>query len=124
MNLPGSGVITFRIALAITLVVVMYLATIEQNQLPLEGLNDKLSHFLAFGTLAFLGDFSFPRGRFGLRKFLWLLGYGFLIEVIQYFLPDRTFSLLDLSADCVGIVTYWLLYRHLKYVPLLQQRWN
>lgn len=124
MSMPRSGVVTFRIAFAITLVSVMYLATIEQDHLSLERIDDKLSHFLAFGTLAFLGDFSFPEGTFGLRKFLWLLGYGLLIEVVQYFLPDRTPSLLDLSTDCVGIVAYWAMYRLLKYVPLLRERWT
>lgn len=33
-----------------------------------------------------------------------LLAFGLQIEIVQYFLPNREFSLLDVVADGVGIV--------------------
>ena len=89
-----------------------------------EEINDKANHFLAFGALALLGDFSFPVTRFALKKFLWLLSYGVLIECIQYFLPYREASLLDVMADATGLAIYWLFNRILRFIPLLGQRWR
>ena len=79
---------------------------------------------MAFYVLALLVDFSFPQDKFGLSKILALLGFGLLIEVIQYFLPYRTFSLYDLAADGGGLTVYWFSLPTLRYVPLLRCRWN
>mgnify|MGYP003423872853 FL=1 len=106
MTPPQTTLIAFRVALAATLVMTMYLATAQQEPSVIDNLNDKVNHVLAFYVLAFLADYSAPKVRFNLSKGLTILGYGLLIEVIQYFLPYREFSLLDLAADGVGIAAY------------------
>lgn len=103
---PQITLITFRVALVVTLIITMYLATAQQAPSVIDNLNDKVNHVLAFYVLAFLADYSAPKLRFNLGKGLTILGYGLLIEVIQYFLPYREFSLLDLTADGVGIAAY------------------
>jgi VanZ family protein len=123
MSLPRFSIVAIRVTLSITLAVIMYLATTPYSYPVVEDLNDKVSHILAFGTLAFLTDFSFPIRKFGLHKFLWLLSYGLLIEFIQYFLPYREASVFDVMADCAGLAVYWAFYSYLKYVPLLRLRW-
>jgi VanZ family protein len=123
MSLPRSSVVAFRVCLSIALVVIMYLATTPRSYPLVEDLNDKVSHILAFGALALLGDFSFPTEKFGIKKFLWLLSYGLLIEFVQYFLPYRSASLLDLIADCLGLGIYRMFYRYLMHVPILRLRW-
>lgn len=87
-------------------------------------INDKVGHIVAFLLLAFLADFSFPNEGFGWSKILPLLGYGLLIEIIQYFLPYRLFSLLDLAADATGLVVYAWLLPALRYIPALKSRWE
>jgi len=124
MGLPQNNIITFRLALVAALVVVTHLATTQMNYPVVENMNDKVDHILAFYVLGFLADFSFPGKRFGLSKVLPILGYGLLIEVIQYFLPYRSFSLYDLAADAAGLAVYWLSLPALKHVPLLRRRWN
>ena len=37
------------------------------------------------------------------KKVTLLLAFGLQIEIVQYFLPNREFSLLDVVADGVGI---------------------
>ena len=106
MATPRITLITFRVALAVTLIITMYLATTQQAPSVIDDLNDKASHVLAFYVLAFLADYSAPKLRFNLSKGLAILSYGLLIEVIQYFLPYREFSLLDLAADGVGVAAY------------------
>jgi VanZ family protein len=106
MALPRMTIPGFRVALAVTLVVTMYLATTEQNFAVIDDANDKVKHILAFCVLAFLADYSTPKIKFNLSKGLLVLAYGLLIEVIQYFLPYRESSLYDLAADGIGIATY------------------
>jgi len=89
-----------------------------------EHVNDKIEHAFAFFVLALLVDFSMPESGFGPRKVLFLLGYGLAIEITQYFLPYRTFSLLDLTADGVGLFLYRLAIPLLKKVWPFSQRWK
>jgi VanZ family protein len=103
---------------------ITYFATAPIEAVPLAGLGDKVLHAGAFLTLAGLLDFSFPATPFGARKIASLLAYGMAIEVAQHFLPFRTFSLLDWSADAVGIALYiGAVTPVLKRMPWLQRRW-
>lgn len=69
---------------------------------------DKLMHATAFFGLALLLSLA------SLRNFWrWqapvLLFYGALIEILQAFVPWRSFSFADLVADATGILLFWLL---------------
>lgn len=112
------------IALLVTLAVISYLAFTERRYPGIEDINDKVLHVRAFGVLALLSDFSFPTKRFGQGIVLSLLGYGLLIEVIQYFLPYRSASVLGWIADGVGIAACGICIPVLKKVPLLRRRWD
>ena len=72
-------------------------------------INDKVIHAVVFISFAVLMDLATSRCPFWLWKGLPLLIYGAVIEVLQYFTPDRSFSLLDLLADLSGIVLYLIL---------------
>ncbi len=117
-----TTIVFFRLMLAAAVVTVSYLAITPVDVPVVEDLNDKVGHILAFSTLAFLLDYSFPESRPGPTKIALLLGYGLLIEVVQYFLQYRTFSLLDWMADAVGIALYLLILPALRHFPLLRWR--
>ena len=106
MSLSRRNIILFRLALAVSVVAIMWLATTEPEYEVVEEINDKVSHILAFVALSFLLDLSFPNRRFDLREVMALLGFGLLIECLQYFIPYRTCSILDLGADAIGIALY------------------
>ena len=124
MGLPRSKIMAFRLALCVALIVIMYLATTPKHYPLIADVNDKVNHALAFFVLGLLADFSFPERGLGPSKTLSLLAYGLLIEVIQYFLPYRTFSLYDLAADGVGLTLYWCLVPAIKKLPWLRERWE
>lgn len=124
MNLSRTSIIVFRIILVLSLLLITYLVTTELKHPIMTSVNDKLGHILAFVILAFLLDFSFPTSGFDLAKIISLLAYGMLIEVIQYFLPHRMFSLLDILADGGGLIIYVLLIPILRHVPFLRLRWS
>lgn len=123
MALPRSMIIAFRLLLTLSLLLILYLATIKLENPILTSVNDKLGHIMAFAYLAFLLDFAMPDSDFNLLKIIPLLGYGLMIEFVQYFLPYRTFSILDMLADVAGIMIYLLIIPLLKYIPFLKRRW-
>jgi len=114
----------FRIGLLSATTVIFYFATAPIESVPFAGLGDKVLHASAFLTLAGLLDFSFPVTRFDARKIAVLLAYGMTIEIVQHFLPFRTFSLLDWFADAAGIALYvGAATPLLKRMPWLHRRW-
>ena len=72
-------------------------------------INDKLIHAVVFFGFAFLVDLSSSRKPFWLWKGLPLFAYGVGIEVMQYFTPFRSFSVMDMVADFAGIFIYFML---------------
>jgi VanZ family protein len=113
-----------RLLLIAALVAIFALAT-TRFSLPVgQDMNDKAGHLLAFFALALLVDFSWPATGFRARKVLSLLGYGLAIEVVQYFLPYRSFSLLDLGADAAGLFLYGMTVPLLKNLFPFKARWE
>jgi VanZ family protein len=103
-----------RIFLAAALITISYIAFSSSDMPEIATISDKLNHFLAFLALSVLVDFSWPDTSFSGRKMLWLLGYGLGIEVVQYFLAYRSFSLFDLAADAAGMLLYRMTIPFLK----------
>lgn len=86
-----------------------YLSLMPQEFLP-SGIDiwDKLSHSIAFAALALSAALGWPEKDFVRSVLIPLLLLGILIEVMQYFIPGREFSLLDMLADAVGIFIVWI----------------
>ncbi|MCP4008957.1 MAG: hypothetical protein GY726_05515, partial [Proteobacteria bacterium] len=63
---------------------------------------DKLIHFSGFfvlGGLAILAGRNIPAS----RLILMLIAYAALTEILQHFVPGRSFSVLDWVADSLGV---------------------
>jgi hypothetical protein len=79
---------------------------------------DKICHFLLIGGLAFVVNYGLCGREMRIGKMSFLLGsvtVGILClleEVSQLFIPSRTFDLVDLTADFLGI---WLIGRLAKH---------
>jgi VanZ family protein len=98
----------FKVLFLTALVVGTVLALIPSSGMGVKHL-DKVQHALAFFSLAALLDMASLR-RFWQWKVPLLLGYGAMIEVLQAFLPWRSFSVADWFADALGIGIYWLVW--------------
>ncbi|MES9834302.1 MAG: VanZ family protein [Candidatus Thiodiazotropha sp. LLP2] len=107
-------------ALGTSLAVISYLAFTPLDLPGVSSLNDKFSHLIAFFSLAFLADYSWPDSPWNQLKFFLLLGYGLFIEAVQAFLPYRLFSLFDLTADALGLIVYTLIAPWLMRQQLLK----
>lgn len=105
-----------RIMLLVTFMAINYLALMPSSRpLPTTGC-DKLNHFLAFFQLALLVDHSVAVGRFRVVKFGSLVAYGMSIEIIQFFVPSRSFSWYDLTVDVLAVAAYLVTQKFLTLI--------
>ena len=93
----------FQILFFICLVAIEYLATTSSSIPVIEHTWDKANHFIAFFVLYILFSGGFNIFTL-LGKVSLLFLFAFQIELMQYFIPNRNFSLWDIFADCVGII--------------------
>ena len=114
----------YRVMLGIALCAITFLATTSVHVPVAEDINDKINHIAAFYVLSLLTDFSWPKTGFRTAKVLCLLGYGLAIEIVQYFLPHRTFSLFVLGGDAIGLFLFWLSVPLLRNIYPLSKRFE
>lgn len=107
MPVTHSTSTTFRLALGLALVVATWTA-LTPHPLPIPDAPhaDKWAHLATYVLLALLVDASWPKRAFDLPKWLFLIGYGITIELIQSQIPNRMFSLADIGANATGIALY------------------
>lgn len=116
----------FKTAFFIILALSAYLSLTPVQHPVITTLWDKLNHFLGYFLLYATLDLGFATAEKLAAKVLLVLGYSLLLEIIQHFVPNRDFSLLDMLANGLGILLYLALrpavaktgfYLHLKTVP-------
>jgi len=98
----------FQAAFWASVLAVAYLAFMPADDVPVSTW-DKANHVLAFAVMAGLAARGWPSRESAVARWGLLLGYGLLIEIVQFFLPIREFSLLDWLADGIGILSYLIL---------------
>jgi VanZ family protein len=111
----------FRSLLLICLTAVTWLALTSDPMPSVFQVWDKLNHWVAFITLAFLADYSFPRARRNWIKWVSLAAYGLALEVIQRLSGSRYFEFLDLLTDIIGIASYLPLRGLIQRIAVLDQ---
>ena len=113
-------VAAFKVSTRMVVITLMLLgiwvATKKLELPPDVNINDKFIHVVVFFGFAVLVDLSSSRKPFWFWKGLPLLAYGIGVEVMQYFTPFRSFSILDMVADFAGILLYVLLKMIVIYI--------
>ncbi len=64
---------------------------------------DVALHFTCFAGLAAMAPLAFGRAGNALAALLFLLALGMFLEITQYYLPHRFFSLYDAGANVLGL---------------------
>ncbi len=74
--------------------------------------SDKFAHFVAYFITASLCYCAFKREKLSFLLFLGLgvFLYGIAIEIVQYFLPYRDFSVGDIIANASGIGSFFIIW--------------
>jgi VanZ family protein len=88
----------------LSLLVVAWLVVMPQESLPSVKLWDKAAHTLAFLGLMLLCGIAYRQQLKLSTLVLLLFAFGVAIEIVQYLLPHRQFSLLDMAANSLGIL--------------------
>jgi VanZ family protein len=112
-----------RAGFLLALIAGTWLATAPTGESSHVTVNDKVNHLAAFAVLTLLLELSLSDRRLDFLRYkgLPLLAYGLFIEIVQYFLPHRSFELLDLAADGLGIFLCWLALPWLRRLPLIRR---
>jgi hypothetical protein len=92
----------WRIALGLSLIAIVWLATTSSPYPMPSAPSDKVNHLIAFVELTLLARLGWP-GQSVLRYALPLLAFGLALELVQSQLDHRDFSWADLLADAAGI---------------------
>jgi VanZ family protein len=97
------NLLSYRLGFVTSILTISFLALIEPASFSSQSLiNDKILHFLCFAYLTILCKFA----RFfdqDIWVYVIVLGYGILIEIVQLYIPHRSFEFLDILADLIGI---------------------
>lgn len=103
-----SHPIFFRFAAIAILILIWALSLSPGPDLPEFPGNDKLHHALAYFTCMFCWGQVYRRPVTRLRLALLFVGMGAMIECLQHFTQTRTFELMDIAANTVGVFVGWL----------------
>ena len=112
---------------------VIYLANTGQNSVFFQFVasipyGDKLGHFCLFGLLTLATNLAFRFKAFQFYSIKLFLGtilvssFVIIEEFSQYFIPNRSFDLIDLSADFVGIVFFTIVTSYLNKITLRSKK--
>ena len=109
----SSIIVGFRFILTFSIAFISFLSIQEIEVQSSVNISDKLLHFFCFLYLTTIGWLSRI-----IYKELWLyvivLAYGTLIEIVQIYIPYRSFEFLDIFADFLGILVGTFLINFLK----------
>ena len=108
----------FKYTFFICIVVIEYLATTTIEISIVENSWDKANHFIAFMVLYILISLSYKNLSL-LKRVMILLAFAVQIEIVQYFIPGRDFSLLDIFADMIGVFIGFILSQKLLFNRIL-----
>lgn len=96
----------------ICIIAIQYLATTSREIEVVQNSWDKANHFIAFMVLFVLLSFGYKHLNLA-KKIMILSLFAVQIEIVQYFIPCRSFSLLDIFADMVGVGIGYVIVRGL-----------
>ena len=103
----------YRSIFFLSLLIVFYLSLVPAADIPkiaaLDFLSDKLIHAVIFLFISFVG----LKCNFNISitfLLIMIFSFGFMIEVIHYYHPDRFFEISDLIANLIGILTALIIF--------------
>jgi VanZ family protein len=94
----------------VSVAMVIYLSLYPSLEIPYDFIDaDKIVHLLAYLWLAALPFFAFQVPKTALSSALCMVPLSIGLEIAQYYVPGRCFSVADLVANCLGVmIGIWL----------------
>ena len=101
--------IATKIILVLFLLLYLYLGTVNIPSNVAASFNDLVAHGLGYFILMIVAATAFPKKTVLLTIAFACFAYSVFIECVQFLLPYRSFSLLDIVANGLGVVCGFLL---------------
>jgi len=95
-----------RRGILIGALLVVFVGSVIPVTIPSAAGEDKISHFLIYFLLCFL---FYWNGFSLVLSLVFSICYGVFLEIVQFFLPFRTFSFLDILANSLGAGLFCLM---------------
>lgn len=105
-----------RIGFGVSVLTVIVLSLLPDDELPDVSLSDKISHIIAYGEIVMLGLLGYRGRRQTLTLIVGLPILSGALEIGQLFVPGRSADWLDLVANCVGVIIGIVLARLLMLI--------
>ena len=106
--------ILLKILISFQLIMMTFLSLKSQHDTIQVSLNDKLLHFMAYSTLTLWLYLLFSSKTILIKSLFLLFLYGLFIEFLQYFIPNRYFSVMDILANLLGIFVTTMVVKKIK----------
>ncbi len=106
--------ILLKILISFQLIMMTFLSLKSQHDIIQVSLNDKLLHFMAYSTLTLWLYLLFSSKTILIKSLFLLFLYGLFIEFLQYFIPNRYFSVMDILANFLGIFVTTMVVKKIK----------
>ena len=124
-NILKSIMYLYYLSLVVLLIIYLYPGSIigyllyadsgKQLSLVDSPIGTAINHFFYFFYLTFLGlIYNLSRKKF-INSFLFLFFISFFLELLHFFIPNRSFELNDLLANIVGVVSIFFLFTSKKF---------
>jgi VanZ family protein len=93
----------YKIFSIILIIVIFILSVLKISDTNLPEESDKVVHFIMYFFCA--AAFYFLKFKYYL---FYAIGYGIFIEIVQYFIPWRSFSVGDIIANSLGALSFFI----------------
>jgi VanZ family protein len=77
--------------------------------------SDKLHHFFSYLVVSVLGYFAYKEEIFFNRLYFFLFFLAFILELLQIWIPNRYFELLDMFCNFFGVMIALVINKLLLY---------
>lgn len=94
-----------KVQFYLLLVIYTWLAVVNMDDTYISSFSDLFTHFSAYIVLMNSCLIAYGTKPGKVIMFILLFLYSLIIEIVQYFIPYRDFSLLDLLANGLGLIT-------------------
>ena len=92
-----------KILIIIQLLIMTFFSFKTQAALIQISISDKVIHFFAYAIMTLWLHLLFSSKNIFFKSIILLFIYGLIIEFVQYFIPGRSFSIMDVVANFLGI---------------------
>lgn len=111
---PLKRFLIYYLPVLLWILVIFFLSVITvpsdiSYTLPLFPHKDKVAHFVMYGVFAFLllralNSSGKDRSNLKIKVIIIAFSYGVMMEIVQYFIPARSFEVMDIVANGFGAV--------------------